>query len=219
MDVIVIGGGDTGHGLRRHVAAARLQEPPATGGRAAAARQAVPRTTLADVAKDLSPRLRPGEPKAQLRRRSATVFHPDDEVRRRRCRTSEGDPHRSRRVGADNGRTVPETSPARRQVFRPSSSCWRWASAAGEPASRPARRGEGARTNAKTENGKFGTSVKGVFAAGTCGAGRVWSSGRSTRAAGRPECDSYLMVCRLLRNGVSLFPASQRGRCGSERGK
>ena len=51
-----------------------------------------------------------------------------------------------------------------------------------------------ARTNAKTEQGKYSTSVEGVFAAGDMRRGQslvVWAISEGRAAAG--ECDSYLM--------------------------
>ncbi len=95
----------------------------------------------------------------------------------------------------DNGRTVPRNIPGTEQVF-PAQLVLLAMGFSGPENQLLDQLGveKDARTNAKTENGKFSTSVEGVFAAGDMRRGQslvVWAINEGRGAA--RECDSYLM--------------------------
>lgn len=95
----------------------------------------------------------------------------------------------------DNGRTVPRNIPGSEKVF-PAQLILLAMGFSGPENQLLDQLGveKDARTNAKTESGKFGTSVEGVFAAGDMRRGQslvVWAINEGRAAAA--ECDSYLM--------------------------
>jgi glutamate synthase (NADPH/NADH) small chain len=95
----------------------------------------------------------------------------------------------------DNGRTVPRNVPGSEQVF-PAQLVLLAMGFTGPESQLLDQLGveKDTRTNAKTEPGKYGTSVEGVFAAGDMRRGQslvVWAINEGRGAA--RECDSYLM--------------------------
>ena len=95
----------------------------------------------------------------------------------------------------DNGRAVPRNIPGSEQVF-PAQLVLLAMGFSGPENQLLDQLGveKDARTNAKTEPGKYGTSVEGVFAAGDMRRGQslvVWAINEGRGAAG--ECDDYLM--------------------------
>jgi glutamate synthase (NADPH/NADH) small chain len=95
----------------------------------------------------------------------------------------------------DNGRAIPRNIPGSEQVF-PAQLVLLAMGFSGPENLLLDQLGveKDARTNAKTESGKYGTSVEGVFAAGDMRRGQslvVWAINEGRGAAG--ECDNYLM--------------------------
>jgi glutamate synthase (NADPH/NADH) small chain len=95
----------------------------------------------------------------------------------------------------DNGRVVPRNLPGSEKVF-PAQLVLLAMGFSGPENQLLDQLGveKDARTNAKTESGKYGTSVEGVFAAGDMRRGQslvVWAINEGRGAAS--ECDSYLM--------------------------
>jgi glutamate synthase (NADPH/NADH) small chain len=95
----------------------------------------------------------------------------------------------------DNGRIAPRNIPGSEQVF-PAQIVLLALGFSGPESQLLDQLGveKDARTNVKTETGRFGTSVQGVFAAGDMRRGQslvVWAINEGRAAAS--ECDSYLM--------------------------
>jgi glutamate synthase (NADPH) small chain len=102
----------------------------------------------------------------------------------------------------DNGRTAPRNIPGSEQVF-PAQLILLAMGFSGPENQLLDQLGveKDARTNAKTESGKYSTSVEGVFAAGDMRRGQslvVWAINEGRAAAS--ECDNYLM-CSAARPG------------------
>ena len=148
------------HRLRRHLDAARLPQPGAIGDSAQAAAGTGRRQSLAAMAQDLQARLRPGRSRRALRRRSAALPHPDQEIRRRRRPATSRKCTRSASSGSrTTAGSCREKCPAPRRSCPRSWCCWPWAFWGRRTScSTSSASTRTPRSNAKAEHGKFQTN-------------------------------------------------------------
>ena len=180
LDVVIIGGGDTGADCLGTAHRQGARERDAAGDHAAAAGRTAVHAAVADVPDDHADGQRPrGGRRARLRGQHARVPRRPRPVGCARC----GSPRSSSSTAGS------PRSRARRGSSRPISSCWRWASSGRSraPCSRAwAWPTTTAATSSRDES--YLSSVPGVFVAGDAGRGQsliVWAiaEGRACAAA------------------------------------
>ena len=177
------------HRLRRHVAAARLPEPPAIRDPAAAAAGRVPRTTPGRSGR----RSTSSTTARRRRRRSSATTRAQYSIQTTKFVGDERghlkEIHTVRVEWVkDNGRAMPRNVPGTEKVF-PAQLVLLAMGFSGPENQLLDQLGveKDARTNAKAEHGQVQHErARACSRPATCGAGRAWSSGRSTRAAGPP---------------------------------